>query len=66
MAMNSEDDQSNRTYEIAHKLAEAAQRAPWGSATRRGLWNAFEKKGTVADAAWHIEREQEKKQEHGK
>jgi hypothetical protein len=65
MAMNSENDQSNRIYDTAHKLAEAAQRAPKGSATRRGLWNAFTQKHMVAEAAWHIEREQEKKQERG-
>lgn len=65
MALNSADDQSNRTYDIAHQLAQAAQRAPQGSATRRGLWNAFTKKYMVAEAAWHIEREQEKKQENG-
>jgi hypothetical protein len=63
MAMNSQDDQSNRTYDICHKLFEAAQRTPEGSATRRGLYKAFDKKYAVAEAAWHIEREQEKKQE---
>jgi hypothetical protein len=63
MAMNSDKDQSNRTYDVAHKLWEAAQRAPKDSATRRGLENAFEKKHVAAEAMWHIEREQEKKQE---
>lgn len=63
MAMNSQDDQSNRTYDIAGKLFEAAQRAPQGSATRRGLQNAFTKKYMAAEAMWHIEREQEKKRE---
>lgn len=63
MAMNSDKDQSNRTYDKANALAEAAQRAPKGSATQRGLWNAFDKKFMVAEAAWHIEREQEKKEE---
>lgn len=63
MAMNSSDDQSNRTYDIAHQLAQAAQRAPAGSATRRGLWNAFDKKHVAAEAMWFIEREQEKKNE---
>jgi hypothetical protein len=59
MAMNSENDQSNRTYDAAHKLAEAAQRAPKGSATQRGLWNAFTKKHMAAEAMWQIERERE-------
>lgn len=63
MAFKSSNDQSNRTYEIAHKLAEAAQRAPKGSATRSGLWNAFTKKHVAAEAMWHIEREQEEKEE---
>lgn len=43
MAMNSDSDQSNRTYTISHKLFEAAERAPKDSATRRGLLNASEK-----------------------
>lgn len=63
MAMNSSKDQSNRTYDIAHELAQAAQRAPEGSATRRGLWNAFTKKYMAAEAMWHIERELEKRNE---
>jgi hypothetical protein len=63
MALKSADDQSNRIYDIAHKLAQAAQCAPEGSATRRGLWNAFTKKYMVAEVAWHIEREQEKREE---
>jgi len=63
MAFKGPKDQSNRTYDIAHKLAEAAQRAPKGSATRNGLWNAFTKKHVAAEAMWHIEREQEKKDE---
>lgn len=63
MALKSSNDQSNRTYDLARKLAQAAQRAPQGSATRRGLWNAFTKKFMVAEAMWHIEREQEKKEE---
>lgn len=64
--MNSDKDQSNRMYDIANHLAQAAQRAPQNSATRRGLWNAFTKKYMVAEAAWHLEREQEKKQENEK
>jgi hypothetical protein len=63
MAMNSDKDQSNRTYDDVHKIFEAAQRVPKGSATWRGLLNAFDKKYVVAEAMWQIEREQEKKQE---
>jgi hypothetical protein len=65
MTQNSSDP-SNKKYWDAHFLAEAAQRAPQGSATRRGLWNAFTKKHMTAEAMYQIEKEREDRNEKTK
>jgi hypothetical protein len=52
---------SDDKYWDAHLLADAAQRAQKGSATRRGLWNAFTKKRMVAEAMDQLEKELEQK-----
>lgn len=63
MMTENSNDPSNKKYWDAHLLAEAAQKAPKGSATRRGLWNAFSKKAMTAEAMRLIEKELESKGE---
>ena len=55
---------SEDKYWDAHLLAQAAQNSVLGSATRRGLWNAFTKKRVVADAMDEIEKEKDKRQDN--
>jgi len=54
--MNTKDKSVDKYWD-SHLLAQAAQNAVKGSATRRGLWNAFSKKALAADAIDFIEEE---------
>lgn len=61
-----QQDKSVERYWESHLLAQAAQKAVPGSATRRGLWNAFTKKKMVAETMDQIEEEARHRQQRKK